>query len=218
VERLEELADSKYPYSVLRWPVGGGVRDNSPYTGGYAHTIKDWNEKWAYPKLISSTNAIFYQDFIAQIPKDLPVFGGELPGKDYPVGATSTAGPTAASRNNHVDLLIAEKLASAASMTTYYQYQKKDLFEAYENTLWCDGHAWGHHFPCGPAARAAECEKGVRAYRAAAISHDVINKAMARIADHINVGEGYYLVVFNANSTARSGPVRVVMWEYDKLW
>jgi hypothetical protein len=214
-ERLEKLNDSEYPYSVLRWPVGGGARDNSPYIDGYAHTIKAWNEKWAYPRLICSTNAMFYQDFIGEVPGDLPVFRGELPGQDYPIAATSTAGPTAANRNNHIDLPAAEKLASAASMVTDYQYQDSDLFEAYEDTLWYDEHAWGHHFPCGPTARASEYEKGVHAYRAAAMGHDVANKAMARIADHINVEEGYYLVVFNTNSIMQSGIVRAVMREFD---
>jgi len=90
--RLQYLADNGYPYDLLRWPVKGGARDNSPYIDGFVKTIRKWNASWAYPKLISSTNAMFAAEFAETIrEQQLPVLRGELPGQDYPVGATSTA-------------------------------------------------------------------------------------------------------------------------------
>ena len=40
--------------------------------------------------------------FYRIVPDDLPVFRGELPGQDYPPGASSTAAATAVNRNNHI--------------------------------------------------------------------------------------------------------------------
>jgi hypothetical protein len=119
-DKLTELVVKGYPYDTVRWPVIGGARDNSPYIEGYAHSIKAWNEKWAWPRLICSTNARFYADFAPELPGDLPVFRGELPGQDYPTGSTSTAADTAVSRNTHVSLMTAERLAATAASATGY--------------------------------------------------------------------------------------------------
>ena len=83
-------------------------------------------------------------------------------------------------------------------------------------TCFCDEHTWGHHFPCGPTAAAAELEKSVHAHRAAALTHDVLNQAMARLADRVCLeGDGFHLVVFNPLPYARTGPVSTPMREFD---
>jgi len=214
--RLVELESQGYPYTALRWPVGGGGRDNSPYIESYAHTSREWNEKWAFPHLVCSTNAMFYHDFVKEIPPDLPVFRGEIAGQDYPVGASCTARATAANRQNHSDLLTAEKLATAANYLSDYRYQKDRMFDAYEEVLWYDEHAWGHHFPCGPTMNTAELEKAVHAHRAATFAHDVTNKAMARIADHVRLEtDDFHLVVFNSLAHKRTSPVHAFLREID---
>ncbi len=218
-ERLLQLQDGGYPYTVLRWPVLGGARDNSPYIDGYTHTVRDWNARWAFPRLICSTNARFYADLLPQLPVTLPVLGGEVPGQDYPVGAASTAAATAINRRNHADIPAAEALSVAAAHLTDRSDptdQSDELAAAYEETLWHDEHSWGHHFPAGPSACAAELEKAVHAYRAAALTHDLTQKAMARIADAVRLDEpGLHLVVFNAMPIERAGLVRAPLRELD---
>jgi hypothetical protein len=202
----------------MRWPVIGAERDNSPYRLEYAQTIKAWNEQWAYPHLVCSTNAMFYNDFIQQVPADLPTWQGELPGQDYPVGALSTARATAINRASHAAAPSAEKLASFASLAVGQPYPAEVLFEAYERILWHDEHSWGFEFPAGPAVDAAEGEKALHACLAAGYLHEVTNKAMAAIADWVQLeGEGFYLVVFNTLGVDRSGLVRAPMREIDNL-
>jgi hypothetical protein len=219
-EALQRAETNGYPYDVLRWPVNGGARDNSPYVLGFAETIRDWNARWAYPHLVSSTNAAFLASFDACLnapaAEPLPTWRGELPGQDYPVGATSTAAATAVNRNTHAALAGAEALATVASLTTDYAYQAAQLDETYEEVLMHDEHSWGHHFPAGPSALAGQLEKAVHAYRGAALAHDVLNKAMARIADHVRVdGAGIPLVVFNLTDRSRSEIVRAPLRELD---
>ncbi|MCL2813644.1 MAG: glycosyl hydrolase-related protein [Oscillospiraceae bacterium] len=213
---LENAAENGFPYSVIRHPVGGGNRDNSPYIRAYADTVRKWNEKWAYPRLICSTNAKFYEDFSKIIPESLPVWRGELPGQDYPSGSSSTAIPTSVNRRNHNALISAEKLASAASLHTDYVYQAGQINEAYEESILYDEHTWGYHFPAGPAARASEYEKALRAFRAEAFAAEVRDKAMAYIADGLKLKAGeIYLVVFNQTSWTLNAPMSVNMREMD---
>lgn len=206
-DRLGELVTKGYPYRTVYWPVRGGARDNSPYIAGFAETAREWNERWAYPRLIVSTNARFEAELRPELGK-LPVFRGELPGQDYPVGSTSTAAATAVNRRNQVQLLVAEQLATLAAHTAGHQYPAEALADAYDDTLWYDEHTWGHHFPVGPAAEASQLEKQVHAYRAAAVAHDVTVTALARLADSVKLpGAGLYLVVFNPLPHARTAPV-----------
>ena len=215
-DHLQHLAETPYPYTVLRWPVSGGARDNSPYIDGYAATIGRWNRTWAWPRLICSTNARFWRDLVPQLPADLAVWRGELPGQDYPVGAASTAAATAANRRNHADMPVAEALATVAAMAGHGPYPEATLATAWEAMLWHDEHTWGHHFPAGPVARAAAAEKAAHAWRAAALIDDVTVKALARLADTVAVPQpGVYLVVFNAAPRPVSGRVSAPMRELD---
>ena len=217
-EMLQEWEGSGYPYSVMRWPVIGAERDNSPYRVEYAETVKAWNERWAYPRLVCSTNTGFYQDFVQQIPVDLPVWRGELAGQDYPVGATSTAKATAINRASKAAAPGAEKLAVFAALALGHEYPQELLFDAYEAILWHDEHSWGHHFPAGPAVDAAETEKALHAYRASGFVHEAANKAMAAIADQVRLeDEGLHLVVFNPLGIERAGVVRAPLREIDNL-
>jgi hypothetical protein len=218
-DALQRLPEQGYPWSVLRWPVNGGARDNSPYTLGFAETIHQWNTTWAYPHLVCSTNARFYADFtqvLAAHATSLPEWPGELPGQDYPIGAISTAAATAVNRNTHAHLSAAEKLATAASLVTDLSPQQPTLNEAYEDVLVYDEHSWGHHFPAGPSAWAGQLEKAAHAHRGAALAHDVLNKGMARIADQVRLdGEGIPLVVFNMTGAVRTDMVQTPMRELD---
>jgi len=213
---LLNLETKNYKSSVLRWPVQGGCRDNSPYISDFSPNIKEWNEKWEYPHLISSTNAIFYKAFSENIPEDLPVHRGELPGQDYPVGAMSAATATIQNRNNHQSLLSAEKLATVAAEISDYEYQAFEIEKAYNTTLRFEEHAFGNAYPAGNAMDGAEAEKALNSATAASFSHDIIRKSVAKIADNIKKDEnGYYLVVFNTLSRPRSKIITQPMRELE---
>lgn len=217
--RLSELGEQDYPYSILRWPVQGAARDNSPYIEGFCHTIREWNERWAFPHLISSTDARFFNEIQAELPSDLPVHRGDLPGQDYIVGVMSTAYPTTIARNNHMRLTAAETLATVSSIRTDLRYPRQTLDSAHEETLWYDEHTWGYHFPAhGAAVLASQYEKAVHAYRAAAFAHDAASKALARIADRVKVdGDGLHVVVFNTMGMPRTEMVNIPLRENDPV-
>lgn len=216
-DRLGKLEEEGYPYSVLRWPVLGAARDNSPYVDGYAKTIRQWNDTWAFPHLVCSTNARFHEDLLPQLRGNLLVHRGELSGQDYPVGAMSTARATSANRGNHVRLPVAEMMATVASRSAGLRYPEDQIERAWEDVLWHDEHTWGFHFPAsGPAGRAARQEKSVHAHRAAALIDDVAAKALAKIADLIKLDSpGLHVVVFNPLAHPRTDIAEVPLREPD---
>jgi hypothetical protein len=231
---LQKWEQNGYPFEVVRWPVIGAERDNSPYRVEYAQEIRTWNEQWAYPHLVSSTNALFYKDFLPVIASEaesaakqsraneegkiLPTWHGELPGQDYPVGATSTARATAVNRNNHSRVTSAEKLACFAALAIDYRYPQELLFDTYEEILWHDEHTWGYHYPIGLAQDAAEHEKALHTFKAAAFIQEVSQKALARIADQVELTEtGLHLVILNNSVVQRDGVARTLLRETDNL-
>lgn len=232
---LSRMEEAGYPYSVVRRPVQGALRDNSPYVAGYAETIRRWNDRWVFPHLISSTNSLFADELIPALGDGLPVHRGELPGQDYPLGALSTAGATAVNRRNHSRYLAAERASfcaaeagvdvaaagpEAAGLGSGFggsgAVRGRALREAMEDMLWYDEHTWGYGFPAGHVQRTSELEKTVHAHRAAATIHDVLVKGLAAIADNVRVGEeGVYLLVFNPLPHTRSSIVRFALHEME---
>ncbi len=206
---LAQLDRQGYAYDMVSYMLRGGWRDNAPAVSTYAYLARRWNERWAYPRLINDTYGRFLSRFEARWGDTLKTLRGEAPGTDYPVAATCTPQETAVNRQAHDWLLSAEKWATLASLATDELYPADALNEAYRNTLCFDEHCWGMSDPGGPAQDACASEKSAFAYRAAALSHDLMLKAANRIADAIRYPEdAYYLTVFNPLSWERTDVVR----------
>lgn len=209
-QRLAQLAQRGYPFDLVRFRVQGGHRDNSPPDVRLSLIAREWNSRWAYPRLVVATNTRFFQHLERDYGSQLRVLRGDLPNTDYTVGATSTAKETSINRLAHDTLLSAEKLAACASLVSDYEYPAGTLAEAYDCTLLYDEHTWGMAHPIGPAQDACWSQKGEFAYRAAALAHDVLSKSTNRIADRLGLGtDGYHLVIFNPLARERTDVARV---------
>ena len=173
-----------------------------------SHIARQWNERWAYPKLIVATNFMFFERLEQTAGCDLKVLRGDLPNTDYTVGALSSALETGINRVTHDVLTSAEKLAACATMVSDYAYPTAVLNDAANCEMLFDEHTWGLSHPIGPARDANWNEKSGYAYRAAALAHDVLTKSTNRLADYVGVrDEGYHLVVFNPLAWARTDMV-----------
>ena len=207
---LRGLEDGAYPWDMVSYTLRGGHRDNAPPTIRYAHLVRTWNSRWAYPRLVNSTNTPFLEVFEKRWGHTLKTLRGDVPGTDYPVGATGTPKETAVDRNTHEWLMSAEKLATLASAIGDYDYPRAYLDKAYRQTFYYDLHAWGHHQPGGPTLDAHWNEKAGFAYNAAALAYDVMIKASNAITDQIAYpDDAPYVTVFNTLSHDRSDVVRI---------
>ncbi|MGQ9456027.1 MAG: glycosyl hydrolase-related protein [Armatimonadota bacterium] len=216
VSYLEKLESRGYPYDVLRYLIMGGFRDNAPPRVEFALTCRDWNSRWAYPKFLQSLNARFFPELERRLGSDVPTYRGEIPGTDYPVGACSTAYTLSLNRVTHDQLLAAERFACAAASLCDYKYPVESLREAYYCTLLGDEHTWGLAHPVGAGQEACVAQLSEYPYRAAALAHDVLTKAINEIADRIDRDEdGLYVVVFNPLNWQRTDIVSVPARPFD---
>lgn len=207
-QELEKLEETDYPYDVLRYQVCGAYRDNAQPRVEFAHAAREWNERWAYPRVEMSLNRRFFPELEKQLPDDLPVWRGELPGTDYSAAASCTAYPSSLNRVAHDWLLAGERLAAVASEVVEYEYPAETIDEAYYCALMNDEHAWGLAHPTGPGQDACIAQHCEFAYRAAALSHDIVTKAVNAIADRVQRDEdAYYAVVFNPLAESRTDVV-----------
>lgn len=181
----------------------------------FSDIAREWHSRWAYPRLITATDASFLERFESAFGDCLTTVCGEVPGTDYPVAATCTAKETALDRNTHDQLLSAEEVATIAAVVAScrsldgYSYPRETLDQAYRNAFYYDLHRWGMAHVADPAQDGCWSEKSGFAYRAAALTHDVLTKALNRIVDQLALpDEGYHLVGFNPLSWKRTDLVR----------
>lgn len=214
-EKLDLLEKHNYPFSTVSYTIRGGGRDNAPPSLQLSHIVKEWNKKWAFPKLIMATNNLFLKEFEKESKGKLPVFSGELPNTDYNIGAISSAKETGINRITHNRLSFAEMFASAASVISNYPYPKEYIDKSYRDLLYYDMHCFGFHHPVGPAQDGNWNEKSNFAYKASALSHDILSKSLNRIADEIELpDDGYHVVAFNPLSYNRTDIIRVPFREH----
>jgi len=206
---LAGLQQRGYPYDLASFMIRGGHRDNAPASLRNATIAREWNNRWAYPRLITSTEQQYLGKFERRWGSSLKTLRGDAPGTDYSVAATCTPKELAINRNAHDWLLSAEKLATWASAATDYAYPRETLDRAYRNTIFFDEHCWSMYDPGGPAMEGDWSEKSGFAYRAAALAHDTIVKAANRLVDEVRYQEdAYYLTVFNPLAWERTEVVR----------
>ena len=209
-ELLDDLEQRGYEFDQIRYAFQGGGRDNAPPDVRLSLIAREWNSRWAYPRLLVATNMQFFERLEQAAGDRLRVLRGELPNTDYTVGAASTAKVTGVNRLAHDTLVSGEKMASCATLVSDYDYPADTLAEAYDAALLFDEHTWGLHHPLGPAEDGNWSQKSQYAYRAAALSHDVLLKSTNRITDQIRlVDDAYHVVVYNALAHERTDVVRV---------
>jgi len=204
---LEALQKQTCPFDVVRY-IHNGV-DNYPPDVKISHIVKEWNNRWAYPKLFVATNSMFFEELQKQC-GNVRTFRGELPDTDYVVGAASTANQTGINRTTHDRLHSAEKFATIASLVSDYAYPAEKIRQTYDNVLLYDEHTWGMAYPVGKTQDWDWADKSLYAYKAAGLTESILFESLERIADKIELKEqGPYIVVFNSLSLRRTDVVRL---------
>lgn len=221
--KLEAIQKQDSPLRVVRY-IHNGV-DNYPPDMVISRIAREWNQRWAYPKLLVATNAMFFERLDAQS-RSLRTIRGELPDTDYVVGAASTPLETGINRMTHDRLHAAEKFATMASLLTgypgspdkkfwitthtHYPDVNRAIGEAYENAFLFDEHTWGM---CHQAGRQQDwdwSDKSRYAYKAAGMAESILEGSLGAIADRVKLGKtGPHLVVFNPLSVPRTDLVIV---------
>jgi hypothetical protein len=135
---LSELEDRRYPYDMvqLRYTIMG---DNGPTDPGLCDFVKDWNERYASPKLIISTASAMFEEFERRWGGEIPSYAGEIT-PYWEDGSLSTLRELGSVRSSTERLLQAEALASLRGGG---RLDEAELARAWRNVHLFDEHTWG---------------------------------------------------------------------------
>ncbi len=135
---LNDLDEQGYPYDIvmIRYGMGG---DNGPPNPSLPRFVKQWNDRYAWPKLIISRNSDVMAELEKRYGSRLPVRKGDFT-PYWEDGMASTAADTGISRR------AAEKLVQAQNLWTMigdgdYPHEKFEL--AWNKLIMYDEHTWG---------------------------------------------------------------------------
>jgi len=211
--KLEKRGD--YPYDLIAFHISGYVTDNCPPKKELSDRVREWNSRWAYPKLRLATMSEFFGALEKKYAMTIPVY--KLGWPDYWTdGVASTSFETGLNRLAHNELLSAEKLAVAAKLIDRkYVFPSEDIREAYTNTMLYDEHTWGGwnsiDDPESEFARSQWAVKSGFAYNAREIAKTVLNRGLQALVKSLSTTDAYALAVFNPLSWERTDVVKAAL-------
>jgi len=140
---LAQLEKKGYPYNILGFKMSGIVTDNSPPNMKPCDIIRDWNSKYAYPKLIMATSREWFERLEKEHAKDIPTY--KLAWPDWWAdGHASSAYETILTRQTHETLFAAERFSAVAKiLDPSFDYPADQFRKTLEQMMLYDEHTWG---------------------------------------------------------------------------
>jgi len=140
LELAEFLRAEDYPYEVvyIRW---SGYGDNAVPDETLPDWVKEWNERYAWPRLIIATASEAFQEFERRYGDQLPQATGDWT-PYWEDGAGSTSRETALNRASADRLVQADALFA---MLAPERWPAEKFAEAWRNVLLYSEHTWGAH-------------------------------------------------------------------------
>ena len=137
---LQRLQEAQYPYDMvqLRYSIGG---DNGPPDPKLSEFVRDWNKKYAYPKLVVATTTEMFREFESRYADRIPTQRGDFT-PYWEDGAGSSARETAINRSAAERLVQAETLWA---MLDPAEYPAAEFDAAWRDVILYDEHTWGAH-------------------------------------------------------------------------
>ncbi len=140
---LAELENNGYPYDVMGFKMSGIVTDNSPPNMKPCDIIREWNAKYAYPKLIVATSREWFNRLEKEHAKDIPTY--KLAWPDWWAdGHASSAYETILTRETHETFFAAERFSAIAKvLDPSFKYPAEQFRKTLEKIMLYDEHTWG---------------------------------------------------------------------------
>ena len=200
-DHLENLEKANYPYDMvhLRYDIGS---DNGPPDPKLPDIVREWNTRYAYPKLVISTVGETFREFERRYGDYLPTVSGDFT-PYWEDGAASTAADNAANRHAAETLVQAEALWA---MLHPKAYPESRFNEAWRNAVLYSEHTWGaYNSVSEPDSDFAKTQARIKqrfALDADAEARRLLEEALAaRRAENKQVRA---VEVFNTNSWPRT--------------
>jgi hypothetical protein len=199
---LEYLGDRNFPYDIamLRYEIGGDNGHPDPRLPG---RVKEWNEKYEWPKVIISTNSRLYHAFIERYENRIPAISGDLT-PYWEDGATSTAADLAISRRAGERILQAGALHSMLAPGKDFM---QEFTRAWKNILMYDEHTWGAWSSVSDPFAAFSVQQDLYKQKFALDARDQSVRLVENIVSEHHVPGSGLIDVYNTSSWVRNGLV-----------
>jgi alpha-mannosidase len=189
-----EAARSPYDIFAMTW----SMADNCLIDADLPEAVRQWNERYAYPKLIIAGARDIVAAYEKKYSAMLPVYKGDFT-EFWTEGLGSDARRVAMSRRAKENLVQAAALWPMLNRAAPVPHNN---FEACrENLLLAAEHTWGYQDPALPVAQKVEATKAGYFENAEKISHALIAQALQPI---VTTGSSSFAVI-NTLSWPRGG-------------
>lgn len=190
---LRELEEKGTPYHVMRYIDHGS--DNQAPQRYIADIVRTWNEQYAYPRLVVSTNRRFFDRLEAEC-GDAPILAGELPHTDYTVLSLTAAGSSALNACNRLQARQTQCVSTAANQLAPAASPMEDFTDIYRDILLYDEHCYGMSLPMGAAHAFSWSSKQHYMRRAAYAIEQRLKQSCQTLNDALKLEPGKYVTVF----------------------
>ena len=211
---LSSLEDKKFPFDRIAVQYSGYFTDNSPPSTIGCDFIKEWNEKYLWPRLRSATADEFLSYIGSKHGKNLPVFRVAWPDW-WSDGFGSTSRETAAARQTQAELIANQALLSMASLlgSRLPQTAFLNIQEIQEALLFWDEHTMGAaesiSQPLSENSMIQWSEKSSYVWEAFKENRLLMETSLGFLQDYIPRTEKPSVAVFNTLNWQRSGLIEV---------
>ncbi|MGC8743855.1 MAG: discoidin domain-containing protein [Verrucomicrobiia bacterium] len=195
---LRELKEKKYPYEItyIRWNVHG---DNGSPDEKLSDVVRDWNERYASPKLIITTTADAFRRFEKRYGNSLPQYRGDYT-PYWEDGAGSSAFETAMNRASAERIVQAQAIWAIRNPAPFDELMS---YQAWRNVLLYSEHTWGAHNSVSEPDKQFVKDQW-RIKRGFAVEADILSKKLLEQALFSESETPEQIDVYNTASWTRS--------------
>ncbi len=210
---LRSLEEGGYPFDAISLRTTWKGCDNVPPCPFLPRIVREWNRRWAYPRLIMATSSQFFRYMEQAFGERFPHYRGDW--TDWWIdGPGSSAYETGTNRVTHEKLATAEKLAVLSSLLDRdCEYPQAAIEQAYDNLMLYDEHTWGMWNnvtdPFLPTTSEHWRVKAAFAHDAARATSELLAEGLQGLGRRIATGGTPAIAVFNPLSWPRSDVARV---------
>ncbi|WP_413996964.1 glycoside hydrolase family 38 C-terminal domain-containing protein [Maribacter sp. 2307ULW6-5] len=209
---LDELEQKNYPYDRTAFQFSGYLTDNSPPSTKACDIVKEWNERYEWPKLKLSLASEFMIHLEEHQANDLPVKKVAWPDW-WTDGFGSAFTETKTARKVHSNMIANLGLLSMSQFmgSQLPETITGDIERAYDELLFYDEHTFGAaESITDPLVENSVIQWGQKssyAWTAFKESSLIQEKALGIVQEHVSKGEHATIAVFNTLNWKRSGLV-----------
>ena len=211
---LEFLEERGYPFDRIGLQYSGMQIDNSPPAIAECDLIRQWNEKYAWPKLRSALAREFPEYIEQHHAEALPVYRGAWPNW-WNDGIAFAHVETGEARRTHADLLVAQGLLSVAALlgVEIPASAIDEIRSVRDDLLFYDEHTYGAQeeftHPMAENTIVQLNEKVSHLWEAVKHCALLRETAFGLLQSHVNRAAKPTVAIFNTLSWPRSGRVEV---------